>query len=81
MSSSVTAAVATMLARRRALGGWRSGIIDIPAPRREKLAVARQHPIAKQLEEQGATKDPLEIGDNAIETPAPNRQKWGFRGR
>jgi ATP-dependent Lon protease len=46
----------------------RMEILEIPGyTRREKLAIARQHLIPKQLEEHGLKKEQLEITDEAIE--------------
>jgi ATP-dependent Lon protease len=46
----------------------RMEILEIPGyTRREKLAIARQHLIAKQIEEHGITKEQLEITDAAVE--------------
>jgi len=46
----------------------RMEILELPGyTRREKLAIARQHLIPKQLEEHGITTDTLEITDEAIE--------------
>ena len=44
----------------------RMEILEIPGyTRREKLAIARQHLIPKQLEEHGITKEQLDITDKA----------------
>src|SRR5580658_5955899 len=46
----------------------RMEILEIPGyTRREKLAIARQHLINKQIEEHGITKEQLEITDAAVE--------------
>ncbi|MCA9626058.1 MAG: endopeptidase La, partial [Myxococcales bacterium] len=46
----------------------RMEILEIPGyTRREKLAIARQHLIPKQLEEHGLKKEQLEITDEAVE--------------
>jgi ATP-dependent Lon protease len=46
----------------------RMEILEIPGyTRREKLAIARQHLIPKQLEEHGITKEQLEITDKAVD--------------
>ncbi len=46
----------------------RMEILEIPGyTRREKLAIARQHLIPKQIEEHGITKEQLEITDAAVE--------------
>ena len=46
----------------------RMEILEIPGyTRREKLAIARQHLIPKQIEEHGITNDLLKITDNAVE--------------
>ncbi len=46
----------------------RMEILEIPGyTRREKLAIARQHLITKQIEEHGITKEQLEITDAAVE--------------
>lgn len=46
----------------------RMEILEIPGyTRREKLAIARQHLIPKQIEEHGITPDLLKITDNAVE--------------
>jgi len=46
----------------------RMEILEIPGyTRREKLAIARQHLIPKQLEEHGITKAQLDIADPAVE--------------
>ncbi len=46
----------------------RMEILEIPGyTRREKLAIARQHLIPKQLEEHGLTKEQLDITDAAVE--------------
>ncbi len=46
----------------------RMEILEIPGyTRREKLAIARQHLIPKQLDEHGITKEQLEITDAAVE--------------
>jgi ATP-dependent Lon protease len=46
----------------------RMEILDLPGyTRREKLAIARQHLIPKQLEEHGLTEQQLKITDEAIE--------------
>ena len=46
----------------------RMEILEIPGyTRREKLAIARQHLIPKQLEEHGITQEQLEITDEAVE--------------
>lgn len=46
----------------------RMEILEIPGyTRREKLAIARQHLIPKQIEEHGITKEQLDITDSAIE--------------
>jgi ATP-dependent Lon protease len=46
----------------------RMEILEIPGyTRREKLAIARQHLIPKQLEEHGITKGQLEITDKAVD--------------
>src|SRR5215510_13486225 len=46
----------------------RMEILEIPGyTRREKLAIARQHLIPKQLEEHGITKEQLEIMDTAVD--------------
>jgi ATP-dependent Lon protease len=43
-------------------------ILEIPGyTRREKLAIARQHLIPKQLEEHGITKEQLDITDKAVD--------------
>src|SRR5580692_4380471 len=43
-------------------------ILEIPGyTRREKLAIARQHLITKQIEEHGISKEQLEISDSAVE--------------
>ncbi len=43
-------------------------ILEIPGyTRREKLAIARQHLIPKQLEEHGITKEQLDITDAAVD--------------
>jgi ATP-dependent Lon protease len=46
----------------------RMEILEIPGyTRREKLAIARQHLIPKQLEEHGITKEQLEITDKCVD--------------
>jgi ATP-dependent Lon protease len=46
----------------------RMEILEIPGyTRREKLAIARQHLIPKQLEEHGITKEQLDITDKAVD--------------
>src|SRR6201994_4758020 len=46
----------------------RMEILEIPGDtRREKLAIARQHLIPKQLEEHGITKEQLDITDKAVD--------------
>jgi ATP-dependent Lon protease len=46
----------------------RMEILEIPGyTRREKLAIARQHLIPKQIEEHGITQQQLEIADSAVE--------------
>ena len=46
----------------------RMEILEIPGyTRREKLAIARQHLIPKQIEEHGITKEQLDITDAAVE--------------
>ena len=46
----------------------RMEILEIPGyTRNEKLAIARQHLIPKQIEEHGITKEMLEIADGAVE--------------
>ncbi len=46
----------------------RMEILEIPGyTRREKLAIARQHLIPKQIEEHGITKEQLQIEDSALE--------------
>jgi ATP-dependent Lon protease len=46
----------------------RMEILEIPGyTRREKLAIARQHLLPKQIEEHGLSEDMLEITDDAIE--------------
>jgi ATP-dependent Lon protease len=46
----------------------RMEILEIPGyTRREKLAIARQHLIPKQLEEHGITKEQLDITDQAVD--------------
>src|SRR5271155_2919168 len=46
----------------------RMEILEIPGyTRREKLAIARQHLIPKQLEEHGITKEQLDITDTAVD--------------
>jgi ATP-dependent Lon protease len=46
----------------------RMEILEIPGyTRREKLAIARQHLVPKQIEEHGITKEQLEITDAAVE--------------
>jgi ATP-dependent Lon protease len=46
----------------------RMEILEIPGyTRREKLAIARQHLIPKQIEEHGITKEQLDITDPAVE--------------
>jgi ATP-dependent Lon protease len=46
----------------------RMEILEIPGyTRNEKLAIARQHLIPKQIEEHGITKEQLEIGDAAVD--------------
>ncbi|MBX3233688.1 MAG: endopeptidase La [Labilithrix sp.] len=46
----------------------RMEILEIPGyTRNEKLAIARQHLIPKQIEEHGITKEQLEIGDKAVD--------------
>src|SRR6476646_3691470 len=46
----------------------RMEILEIPGyTRREKLAIARQHLIPKQIEEHGITKEQLELADTAVE--------------
>jgi ATP-dependent Lon protease len=46
----------------------RMEILEIPGyTRREKLAIARQHLIPKQLEEHGITKEQLDIQDSAVD--------------
>ena len=46
----------------------RMEILEIPGyTRREKLAIARQHLVPKQIEEHGITKEQLEITDSAVE--------------
>jgi ATP-dependent Lon protease len=46
----------------------RMEILEIPGyTRREKLAIARQHLIPKQLEEHGITKEQLDITDRAVD--------------
>ncbi|HLK37128.1 MAG TPA: endopeptidase La [Polyangiaceae bacterium] len=46
----------------------RMEILEIPGyTRREKLAIARQHLIPKQLEEHGITKEQLDINDSAVD--------------
>ena len=46
----------------------RMEILEIPGyTRREKLAIARQHLIPKQLEEHGITKEQLDITDEAVD--------------
>ena len=46
----------------------RMEILEIPGyTRREKLAIARQHLIPKQIEEHGITKEQLSIEDSALE--------------
>jgi ATP-dependent Lon protease len=43
-------------------------ILEIPGyTRREKLAIARQHLVPKQIEEHGISKEQLEITDSAVE--------------
>jgi ATP-dependent Lon protease len=43
-------------------------ILEIPGyTRNEKLAIARQHLIPKQIEEHGISKEQLEIGDKAVD--------------
>ena len=46
----------------------RMEILEIPGyTRREKLAIARQHLVPKQIEEHGISKEQLEITDSAVE--------------
>jgi ATP-dependent Lon protease len=46
----------------------RMEILEIPGyTRREKLAIARQHLIPKQLEEHGITKEQLDVTDKAVD--------------
>jgi len=46
----------------------RMEILEIPGyTRREKLAIARQHLIPKQIEEHGITKEQLQFADSAVE--------------
>jgi ATP-dependent Lon protease len=46
----------------------RMEILEIPGyTRNEKLAIARQHLIMKQIEEHGITKDQLDIADTAVD--------------
>ncbi|HVH47802.1 MAG TPA: endopeptidase La [Labilithrix sp.] len=46
----------------------RMEILEIPGyTRNEKLAIARQHLIPKQIEEHGITKEQLEIADSAVD--------------
>jgi ATP-dependent Lon protease len=47
----------------------RMEILEIPGyTRREKLAIARQHLIPKQLEEHGITQEQLDVTDKAVDT-------------
>jgi ATP-dependent Lon protease len=47
----------------------RMEVLDIPGyTRREKLAIARQHLIPKQIEEHGISSAQLQIADSAVET-------------
>ncbi|MEO6402626.1 MAG: endopeptidase La, partial [Vicinamibacteria bacterium] len=47
----------------------RMEILEIPGyTRNEKLAIARQHLIPKQIEEHGITKEQLEIADGAVDS-------------